>query len=194
MFWGFTSATSNMSALDTFIPDNSPNRTLFSITTGLAADLAPYSAFPGERELLIPAGHVFEVVNVKRFSRSAPTLFLVLIQLRMKLRAAAVALAIVLRIFDLPIDNLHLTVLFNAATSPSWSSRRWPIFSASRFKERLVNLGLLGLAQAAGYCSRAAGHAGSDAVTLIVGRPGRCNQPPPLLACAAGPRPNSWPN
>ena len=72
VFWGFTSTTSDMAALDAFIPPDSPQRTLFSITTGLAADLAPYSAFPGEGELLIPAGHVFEVVNVKRFSRSAP--------------------------------------------------------------------------------------------------------------------------
>ena len=72
MFWGFTSTMSDMSALDAFIPDDSPQRTLFSITTGLAADLGPYSAFPGEGELLIPAGHVFEVVNVKRFSRSVP--------------------------------------------------------------------------------------------------------------------------
>jgi hypothetical protein len=71
VFWGFTSTTSDMSALGAFIPDNSPNRTLFSITTGLAADLGPYSAFPGEREFLIPAGNVFEVVNVKRFSRLA---------------------------------------------------------------------------------------------------------------------------
>jgi hypothetical protein len=71
VFWGFTSTTSDMAALDAFIPDDSPQRTLFSITTGLAADLGPYSAFPGEGELLIPAGHVFEVVNVKRFSRSA---------------------------------------------------------------------------------------------------------------------------
>lgn len=60
-----------MSALDAFIPDDAPSRTLFSISTGLAADLGPYSAFPGEGELLIPAGTVFEVVNVKRFSRSA---------------------------------------------------------------------------------------------------------------------------
>jgi hypothetical protein len=72
VFWGFTSTTSDMAALDAFIPEDSPQRTLFSITTGLAADLAPYSAFPGDGELLIPAGHVFEVVNVKRFSRSAP--------------------------------------------------------------------------------------------------------------------------
>ena len=71
VFWGFTSTTSDMSALDAFIPDDSPQRTLFSITAGLAADLGPYSAFPGEGELLIPAGTVFEVVNVKRFSRSA---------------------------------------------------------------------------------------------------------------------------
>ena len=60
-----------MSALDGFIPDDAPSRTLFSITTGLAADLGPYSAYPGEGELLLPAGNVFEVVNVKRFSRSA---------------------------------------------------------------------------------------------------------------------------
>ena len=74
VFWGFTSTTSDMSALDAFILDDSPNRTLFSITTSLAADLGPYSAFPGEGEFLIPAGNVFEVVNVKRFSRSAPTI------------------------------------------------------------------------------------------------------------------------
>jgi len=71
VFWGFTSTTSDMSALDAFIPDDAPSRTLFSITTGLAADLGPYSAYPGEGELLLPAGNVFEVVNVKRFSRSA---------------------------------------------------------------------------------------------------------------------------
>ena len=47
VFWGFTSTTSDMAALDAFIPDDSPQRTLFSITTGLAADLAPYSALPG---------------------------------------------------------------------------------------------------------------------------------------------------
>jgi hypothetical protein len=71
VFWGFTSTTSDMSALDAFIPDDAPSRTLFSITTGLAADLRPYSAYAGEGELLLPAGNVFEVVNVKRFSRSA---------------------------------------------------------------------------------------------------------------------------
>ena len=58
-----------MGALDGFIPEDAPCRTLFSITAGRAADLEPYSAFP-EGELLIPAGTVFEVVNVKRFNRS----------------------------------------------------------------------------------------------------------------------------
>jgi hypothetical protein len=60
-----------MSALDGFIPDDAPSRTLFSMTTRLPADLAPYSAYPGEGELLIPARNVFDVVNVERFSRSA---------------------------------------------------------------------------------------------------------------------------
>ncbi len=72
VFWGFTSTTSDMGALDAFIPEDAPCRTVFSITASLAADLGPYSAFPGEGELMIPAGTVFEVVNVKRFTRSAP--------------------------------------------------------------------------------------------------------------------------
>ena len=69
VFWGFTSTTTRMEALDAFIPDDdSTQRTLFSISAGLAADLAPYSAFP-EAEVLMPAGNVFEVLNVKKFSR-----------------------------------------------------------------------------------------------------------------------------
>ena len=69
VFWGFTSTTTDMGALDSFIPDDSTQRTLFSIRAGLAADLGPYSAFP-EAEVLMPAGNVFEVLNVKRFARS----------------------------------------------------------------------------------------------------------------------------
>jgi hypothetical protein len=68
VFWGFTSTTADMRALEAFIPEDSPQRTLFSISAGLAADLGPYSAFP-EAELLMPAGNVFKVLNVKRFSR-----------------------------------------------------------------------------------------------------------------------------
>jgi hypothetical protein len=45
-------------------------RTLFSIRAGNAADLRAYSAFAGEEELLMPAGTVFEVLNVKRMARS----------------------------------------------------------------------------------------------------------------------------
>jgi hypothetical protein len=71
VFWGFTSTTADMSVLDTFIPESSSHRTLFSISAGLAVDLGPYSAFP-EAELLMPAGNVFEVLNVKRFSRFLP--------------------------------------------------------------------------------------------------------------------------
>uniref|UniRef100_A0A7S0QHI7 NAD(P)(+)--arginine ADP-ribosyltransferase n=1 Tax=Cryptomonas curvata TaxID=233186 RepID=A0A7S0QHI7_9CRYP len=67
VFWGFTSTTTRMEALDAFIPDDSAPRTLFSISAGLAADLGPYSAYP-EAEVLMPAGNVFEVINVKKFS------------------------------------------------------------------------------------------------------------------------------
>jgi hypothetical protein len=79
VFWGFTSTTTNMEALDAFIPDDSAQRTLFSISAGLAADLGPYSAFP-EAEVLMPAGNVFEVLNVKRFSRFGLHGFLLLLK------------------------------------------------------------------------------------------------------------------
>ena len=44
-------------------------RTLFSIKAGAAADLRAFSAFAGEEELLMPAGTVYEVLNVKRLAR-----------------------------------------------------------------------------------------------------------------------------
>ena len=44
-------------------------RTLFSIKVGAAADLRAFSAFAGEEELLMPAGTVYEVLNVKRLAR-----------------------------------------------------------------------------------------------------------------------------
>jgi hypothetical protein len=118
-----------MAALDAFIPDDSPQRTLFSITTGLAADLGPYSAFPGEGELLIPAGHVFEVVNVKRFSRSArrPCFSMPRTAGRpgsIPAWPAGVRAACVAR------QRAALTGSLPAATSPSWSSRPWPTSSA----------------------------------------------------------------
>jgi hypothetical protein len=46
-------------------------RTLFSIKIGAAADMRAFSAFAGEEELLVPAGTVFEVLNVKRMARFA---------------------------------------------------------------------------------------------------------------------------
>ena len=44
-------------------------RTLFSIRVCAAADLRAFSAFAGEEELLMPAGTVYEVLNVKRLAR-----------------------------------------------------------------------------------------------------------------------------
>ena len=128
VFWGFTSTTSDMSALDAFIPDDSPNRTLFSITTGLAADLGPYSVFPGEGEFLIPAGNVFEVVNVKRFSRLAPTLLSVGSTPYQAPRSTNVfgycfackACSSMLSDFSLSFSSSF----FITAISPLWSSRR----------------------------------------------------------------------
>ena len=38
-------------------------RTLFSIISGVAADLRKFSAFPAEEELIIPAGTVFKVIT-----------------------------------------------------------------------------------------------------------------------------------
>ena len=68
VFWGFTSTTKNMHALDEFIDPNAPHRTLFSITAKFAADLNAFSAFSGEAEMLIGAGTVLKVVNVKRMA------------------------------------------------------------------------------------------------------------------------------
>ena len=45
-------------------------RTLFSIRVCAAADLRAFSAFAGEEELLMAAGTVYEVLNVKRLARS----------------------------------------------------------------------------------------------------------------------------
>ena len=44
-------------------------RTLFSIKASSVADLRKYSAYAREEELLLPAGTVFEVQNVKRLAR-----------------------------------------------------------------------------------------------------------------------------
>lgn len=44
-------------------------RTLFSIKAGSVADIRKYSAYAREEELLLPAGTVFEVQNVKRLAR-----------------------------------------------------------------------------------------------------------------------------
>jgi NAD:arginine ADP-ribosyltransferase len=68
IFWGFTSATTDMSALDTFIPLTAPHRTLFAITAKFAADLKDFSAYSQEAEILIGAGTVLKVMNVKRMA------------------------------------------------------------------------------------------------------------------------------
>lgn len=50
---------------------DSPPQRAFSIKAGAAADLRAYSAFKTEDELILPPGTMFEVLNVKRISRSA---------------------------------------------------------------------------------------------------------------------------
>ena len=67
-FWGYTSTTIDMDTLDHFISPKLPKRTLFSIRASHGADLRPFSAFPKEAEVLLPACTVLEVKNVKRMS------------------------------------------------------------------------------------------------------------------------------
>ena len=67
ILWGYTSTTVTMDTFDQFIPKTLPHCTLFSIRAlhGALADLLPFSTFPKEAEVLLPACAVLEVKNVK---------------------------------------------------------------------------------------------------------------------------------
>ncbi len=70
VFWGYTSATTDMATLDAFLPDGSGG-TLFCIKVAYAAAVSGFSAFPDEAEMIIPAGTVMRVLNVMRRSGNA---------------------------------------------------------------------------------------------------------------------------
>jgi len=64
IWWGFSSCTKDMNALDTFLGKDGSERTLFSIQTSSAVDISNFSAFPKEEEILLFPCVTFEIQNV----------------------------------------------------------------------------------------------------------------------------------
>ena len=67
VFWGFTSTTTDMSALKHFMPDGG---TIFCIRVKYASSIQDFSSFREEAEVLIAAGTVFRILNVYKASNT----------------------------------------------------------------------------------------------------------------------------
>jgi len=64
IWWGFSSCTKDMNALDTFLDKDGSERTLFNIQVDSAIEISNYSTFPKEVEVLIFPCVTFEIQNV----------------------------------------------------------------------------------------------------------------------------------
>jgi len=64
IWWGFSSCTKDMNALDAFLGKDGSDRTLFSIQTNSAVEISKFSAFPNEEEILVFPCVTFEIQNV----------------------------------------------------------------------------------------------------------------------------------
>ncbi len=70
VFWGYTSATVDMSVLDAFHPDGSGGTTFF-IRVAYAASLAKFSSFDQNAKMVIAAGTERLVLNIMRRNGNA---------------------------------------------------------------------------------------------------------------------------
>jgi len=64
IWWGMSSCTKNMKALDTFLGKDGHERTLFNIQVNSAVDISKFSAFKNEAEVLLFPCITFMVLNV----------------------------------------------------------------------------------------------------------------------------------
>jgi len=64
IWWGFSSCTKNMQALDSFLGKDGSERTLFAIQVDSGIDITNFSAFPKEEEVLLFPCITFEIQNV----------------------------------------------------------------------------------------------------------------------------------
>jgi len=64
IWWGLSSCTKDMNALDTFLGKDGTERTLFSVQVNSAVDISNFSAYPSEQEILLFPCVTFEVQNV----------------------------------------------------------------------------------------------------------------------------------